>query len=94
MFEFADPELYARALASTGPGFEAMEAVGEVAFLQAAAEVAREKVRAGLPLRAPVALVGFVATKSSPQDRLGNHAANVPADELGAGFLGSADAHA
>ena len=36
VFEFADPELYARALASTGPAFEAMEAVGESAFLQAA----------------------------------------------------------
>ena len=38
VFEFADPELYARALASTGPAFEAMEAVGEAAFLQAAAD--------------------------------------------------------
>ena len=43
VFEFADPELYARALASTGPAFEAIEAVGEVAFLQAAAELARKR---------------------------------------------------
>ena len=68
VFEFADPELYARALASTGPAFEAMEAVGEVAFLQAASELAREKVRAGLPLRAPVAVVGYVATEAGPTD--------------------------
>ena len=63
VFEFADPELYARALASTGPAFEAMEAVGEEAFLQAAVELAREKVRDGLPLRAPVAVVGYIARK-------------------------------
>ena len=63
VFEFADPELYARALASTGPAFEAMEAVGEAAFLQAAVELAREKVRDGLPLRAPVAVVGYIASK-------------------------------
>ena len=49
VFEFADPELYARALASTGPAFEAMEAVGEEAFMQAAVELAREKVRDGAP---------------------------------------------
>ena len=67
VFEFADPELYARALASTGPAFEAMEAVGEAAFLQAAVELAREKVRAGLPLRAPVAVVGYVASKPARQ---------------------------
>ena len=38
VFEFADPEMYARALASTGPAFEAIEAVGEAAFLQSAVE--------------------------------------------------------
>ena len=53
VFEFADPEAYARALASTGPAFEAIQAVGEKAFLQTAADLAREKVRDGLPLRAP-----------------------------------------
>ena len=37
VFEFADPDHYARALASTGPAFEAMETVGEEAFLRAAA---------------------------------------------------------
>ena len=74
MFEFADPELYARALASTGPAFEAIEAVGEAAFLQAAAELAREKVRDGLPLRAPVAVVGYIASKPARQAPVGNHA--------------------
>ena len=33
VFEFADPEAYARALASTGPAFEAIQAVGEESFL-------------------------------------------------------------
>ncbi len=63
VFEFADPEAYARALASTGPAYEAIEAVGEAAFVQAAVELAREKVRDGLPLRAPVAVVGYLARK-------------------------------
>jgi len=63
VWEFADPEAYARALASTGPAFEAMQAVGEVSFLQAAMELARERVREGLPLRAPIAVVGYLARK-------------------------------
>ncbi len=90
VFEFADPELYARALASTGPAFEAMEAVGEEAFLQAAIELAREKVRAGLPLRAPVAVVGYVARKPTVRVPRGNNVATFRADELGAGFLAAA----
>ena len=49
VFEFADPEAYARALASTGPAYEAIEAVGEEAFLESAVELARERVREGLP---------------------------------------------
>ncbi len=87
VFEFADPELYARALASTGPAFEAMEAVGEAAFLQAAVELAREKVRAGLPLRAPVAVVGYIATRPAVSVPRGSLTATFRADELGAGFL-------
>jgi len=63
VFEFADPEAYARALASTGPAYEAIEAVGEASFLQAAVELARERVRDGLPLRARVAVVGYLAGK-------------------------------
>ncbi len=87
VFEFADPELYARALASTGPAFEAMEAVGEAAFLQAAVDLAREKVRAGLPLRAPVAVVGYVARKAARQVRIGDHTSSDQTDELKTGFL-------
>jgi len=87
VFEFADPELYARALASTGPAFEAMEAVGEVAFLQAAAELARTKVRDGLPLRAPVAVVGYIASKPAVPVPRGSHSETFRADELGTGLL-------
>jgi SAM-dependent methyltransferase len=63
VFEFADPEAYARALVSTGPAYEAIETVGEAAFLQAAVDLAREKVRDGLPLRASIAVVGYLARK-------------------------------
>ena len=87
VFEFADPEVYARALASTGPAFEAIEAVGEAAFLQAAEELAREKVRDGLPLRAPVAVVGYVASKPPGRAPVGSRAATFRAEESGAGFL-------
>jgi SAM-dependent methyltransferase len=63
VFEFADPDAYARAIASTGPGYEAIAAVGETAFLAAAVELAREKVRTELPLRASIAVVGYLAVK-------------------------------
>ena len=66
VFEFADPEAYARAVATTGPAFEAIAAVGEAAFLRAAVELASGHVREGLPLRAYVAVVGYLAVK--PQD--------------------------
>jgi SAM-dependent methyltransferase len=62
-YEFADPEMYVRALSSTGPAFEAIEAVGEAAFAAYATDLAREHVRDGLPLRALIALVGYVARK-------------------------------
>ena len=63
VWEFADPESYARALASTGPAYEAIQAVGEEAFVRSAIDAAAERVRDGLPLRAPIALVGYVARK-------------------------------
>jgi SAM-dependent methyltransferase len=63
VFEFADPDAYARALATTGPAFEAIQAVGEEAFIEAAADLARHHVRDGLPLRAHIALVGYLAVK-------------------------------
>jgi uncharacterized peroxidase-related enzyme len=87
VFEFADPEAYARALASTGPAFEAIEAVGEAAFLQSAVETAREKVRDGLPLRASVAVVGYIASKPAGPGLVGNHAAAFRIGETRAGFL-------
>jgi SAM-dependent methyltransferase/alkylhydroperoxidase family enzyme len=88
VFEFADPEVYARAIASTGPAFEAMEAVGETAFLQAAIELARDKVRDGLPLRAPVSVVGYVASKPlRPRATGGGHSATRASELSGAGFL-------
>ena len=59
--EFADPGIYARALASTGPGYEAIQNVGEAAFTDAATSEAITHIRAGLPLRAEVAVVGYLA---------------------------------
>lgn len=61
--EFPDPETYARALASTGPAYEALEDMGEPAWLAAAVATAREQVRDGLPLRADLPLVGYTARK-------------------------------
>ncbi len=61
--EFADPQTYARTLASTGPAYEAIQAVGEDAFRDAAVRVATERVRAGLPLRAEIAVTGYLARK-------------------------------
>ncbi len=65
-WEFADPETYARALATTGPAYEAIQAVGEKEFLRQATETAREHVRDGLPLRAEIDVVGYLAR--APQD--------------------------
>jgi SAM-dependent methyltransferase len=63
VWEFADPETYARTLASSGPAYEAIQAVGEEAFLAHAVGVAAERVREGLPLRAEIAVVGYLARK-------------------------------
>jgi SAM-dependent methyltransferase len=63
-WEFSDPEQYVRALASTGPAYEAMQNVGEAAFVAAATQEARAQVRDGLPLRAEINVVGFLASKS------------------------------
>jgi len=80
VFEFADPEAYARALATTGPAFEAIQEVGEEAFLEFAVDLARQHVREGLPLRAPVALVGYVASKPAlpPARRSGAGTVSAP----------------
>ena len=62
-FEFADPELYARAMAATGPAYEAIQNVGEAEFRRVAVERAQEQLRAGLPLRAELKVVGYLARK-------------------------------
>jgi len=62
-WEFADPAMFIRALASTGPGFEAMENAGRSAFVEFALEQARQRIREGLPLRAVIDIVGYLAVK-------------------------------
>ena len=68
-WEFADPELYARALASTGPAYEAIQNVGEAEFYRAAVEQARGRLRDGLPLRADINVVGYLARKPEEAGR-------------------------
>lgn len=63
VWEFSDPDTYARALASTGPAYESIQAVGEQAFLDHAVGLAQERVRDGLPLRARINVVGYTARK-------------------------------
>jgi SAM-dependent methyltransferase len=63
VWEFADPETYARALAATGPAYEAMQNVGEEAFVRNAIELARAQIRDGLVLRAEIKVAGFLARK-------------------------------
>jgi SAM-dependent methyltransferase len=62
-WEFPDPEVFARALASTGPAYEAIQNVGEEAFRLSALEQARGQARDGLPLRAEINVVGYAARK-------------------------------
>jgi SAM-dependent methyltransferase len=63
VWEWADPDLFARAIASSGPGYEAMQNVGEAAFMDAAVHEAAQHLRQGLPLRAEVDLVGYTARR-------------------------------
>jgi len=63
VLEYADPATYARGLASTGPAFEAIQSIGEEAFLARAVTLAEEHVRPGLPLRGAVQLFGYIGTK-------------------------------
>jgi SAM-dependent methyltransferase len=60
-WDFSDPDVYARALAATGPAYEAIQNVGEAEFHRAAVEVASEHLRDGLPLRAEILVVGYVS---------------------------------
>jgi SAM-dependent methyltransferase len=61
--EFADPETFARALATSGPAYEAIQSIGEESFLARAAELAATLVREGLPLRALVQVFCYIGTK-------------------------------
>jgi len=85
-WEFPDPAGYARALAATGPAYEAIQAVGEEAFLRHATEIARERVRDGLPLRAEIKVVGYLATKPAP-----SRLPRPPAEPSCAGFVAEAE---
>jgi SAM-dependent methyltransferase len=68
-WEFADPELYARALAATGPAYEAIQNVGEAEFHRAAVSQAERQRRDGLPLRAEINVVGYLARKPEGAER-------------------------
>ena len=68
-WEFADPEVYARALASSGPAYEAIQNVGEAEFRRAAVELALTQLRDGLPLRAEIDVVGYLARKPDGAER-------------------------
>jgi SAM-dependent methyltransferase len=61
--DFADPQLFARAMAATGPGYMAISNVGEAEFHRAAIELAGAQLRDGLPLRAEIDVVGYLARK-------------------------------
>lgn len=63
-WEFADAEMYARALASTGPAYEAIQNVGEEEFHRTALELAAGRARDGLPLRAEILVVGYLSQRS------------------------------
>ena len=63
VLEWADPELYARALASSGPAYESIQSIGETEFLARAAALARDYVRDGVPLRGAVQVFGYIGTK-------------------------------
>jgi len=68
-WEFADPDHYARSLAAMGPAYEAIQNVGEAEFHRAAVEQAREQLRDGLPLRAEINVVGYLARKPREAER-------------------------
>ena len=66
-WEFADPGSFARALASTGPAYEAIQHVGEPAFTETAMQAATAQVRNGLALRAEIDVVGYLGRKPDPE---------------------------
>lgn len=62
-FEWPDPAGYARALASTGPAYEAIQSIGEAEFLRRCEELAAPFVEDGVPLRGEIELFGYVGTR-------------------------------
>jgi SAM-dependent methyltransferase len=68
-WEFADPEMFARAQASTGPAYEAIQNVGEAEFRRRAVEQAEAQRRDGLPLRAEIKVTGYLARKPEGAQR-------------------------
>jgi hypothetical protein len=52
-----------------GPAYEAIQNVGEAEFHRAAVEQAREQLRDGLPLRAEINVVGYLARKPREAER-------------------------
>lgn len=63
VLEYPDPVTYARALAATGPAYEAIQSLGEDEFLEHAEALAAGHVRRDLPLRGQIQLFGYIGTK-------------------------------
>ena len=63
VLEFADPETYARVIASSGPAYESIQSIGEEVFRDRAAELATGYARAGVPLRGMIQVFGYLGTK-------------------------------
>ena len=61
--EYADPDAFARGLASLGPSYEAIQNIGEAEFHARASALAAEHVRDGLPLRGEIQLFGYIGVK-------------------------------
>jgi SAM-dependent methyltransferase len=61
--EYADPDSYARGIASVGPSYESIQNIGETEFIERATELASAHVRDGLPLRGEIELFGYIGTK-------------------------------
>ena len=55
--------------APPGPAYEAILNVGEDEFRRAAVELARGQLRDGLPLRAEINVVGYLARKPEGAER-------------------------
>lgn len=63
VLEFADVEHYTRALASSGPAYEAIQTAGEPAFHEACAAAAQPFLGDGLPIRGEITLLGITGRR-------------------------------